>query len=131
MFQISKKVDYGLKLVLALGQKDKGEVCSLKKIADEKKMPYRFVSRLAVKLKKAGILGSREGVGGGYFLKKNSKDLSLAEIVRALEGEKKLVACLRSCGCKLESICESKPLWVKIQREIIEKMEAYKVADLI
>jgi len=131
MFQISKKIDYGLKLVLALGEKGQGKVCSLKQIASEKRMPYRFISRLAVKLKKAGILGSKEGMGGGYFLKKDPESLSLAEIVRALEGEKRLVACLRSCGCELEEICESKPLWVRLQKEIIEKMENYKISELI
>lgn len=130
MFQISKKADYGVKLVLALAGK-RPQVCSLKKIVKEEKLPYRFVSQVAIKLKKAGILGSREGMGGGYFLKKDPKKLSLAEIVRALEGEKRLVACLRSCGCKLENICKSKPLWVKLQKDFIEKMESYRVADLI
>lgn len=129
MFQISKQIDYGVRLVIALTKKQ-GETCSLNEISRAEKLPYRFLAKTATKLKKKGILESKQGVDGGYFLAKSPDALTLADIVRALEGERGLVACLKTGGCKMEKACRSKPIWAKLQKEVVEKMEEYKIVEL-
>lgn len=129
MFQISKQVDYGVRLVIALAKR-KGEVCSLKEIARAEKMPYRFLAKVATSLKKKNILESKQGVAGGYFLAESPAAMTLADIVKALEGEKALVACLQAGGCKLETKCRSKPIWTRLQKDMIGKMGEYKIVEL-
>lgn len=130
MLKISRKVDYGLLLLTSLAQAGKGEVISLRKISRERQMPYKFVSRIAPLLVEAGILGSKEGVGGGYFLARNPASISVSEVLEVLEGPVAPVACMRE-GCLREVHCAQKNVMAKMAATLVETMKQYSLADLV
>jgi len=131
MFTISKRGDYGLELLTALAQSGKKAIVPLRQLTKESQLPYRFASQLAVALKEAGILGSREGAGGGYFLAKDPKKVTVAQVVKVLEGEKGLVDCASGEPCRRHDVCQCRSTWHQIQNKIRQVMGEYTLADLV
>lgn len=128
MFGLTKKADYGLELMIALAKNyDKGPV-SLFKIAKEKKLPLKYLEQVVLNLRKAGLIKAKEGRGGGYFLKKKPKDISVAEVVEVLEGPVEIGACF---GCPKATICGQRDVWVEVGDKVRETIEDKTLADLI
>jgi len=128
MFGLTKKADYGLELMIALAKNyDKGPV-SLFKIAKEKKLPLKYLEQVVLNLRKAGLIKAKEGRGGGYFLKKKPKDISVAEVVEVLEGPVEVGACF---GCPKATICGQRDVWVEVGDKVRETIEDKTLADLI
>ena len=131
MFSISRKASYGLELLTVLAKLGQGKMVSLNQLTKTAHLHYRFASQLAVSLKEAGILGSKEGTGGGYYLKKNPGKVTVAEVIEALEGRKGIVACMVDGRCHRECFCQSKPIWQQIQADVFRIMKEYSLADLV
>jgi len=131
LFSISRKASYGLELLTVLARLGQGKMVSLNQLTKTAHLPYRFASQLAVSLKEAGILGSKEGVKGGYYLKKNPGKVTVAEVIEALEGRKGIVACMVDGSCHRKCFCQSKPIWQQIQADVFKIMEEYSLADLV
>ncbi|MCH7951553.1 Rrf2 family transcriptional regulator [Patescibacteria group bacterium] len=129
MLRISKKADYGLLLLAALSQEGVGTVVSLKAIAETQKMPYKYLSQIAPQLVETGILGSKEGAGGGYFLTRDPSAISVGDVLEALEGPVAPVACPRE-ECTCEPYCE-KDLIEKMAVPLVETVKQFTLADLI
>ena len=130
MLKISRKADYGLLLLTILAKAGVGKVVSLKEISRSRRMPYKFLSQIAPTLVNAGILGSKEGVGGGYFLTRSPKDVSVGEVIEFLEGSVMPVACMRE-ECSCEPYCVQKSVMERMASSFQESMKGYTVADLI
>ncbi len=79
MFSLTKKTDYGLQLMMVLAKKYKQGFVSLRQIAKEEKLPFKFLEQVVFLLKIANLVDSKEGKGGGYFLTKPPKKISMAE----------------------------------------------------
>lgn len=101
---------------------------ALKDIAREKKLPYKFLEQIVTPLRKAGLLGAKEGKGGGYFLEKDPKEISVAEIVEILEGPVEVGRC---AGCPLGPVCGQKDFWGQVGDKVREVIEGKTLADLI
>ena len=101
----------------------------INQISKERKMPYKYLSQIAPVLVDAGILGSKEGVGGGYYLKKKPESISVGEVLELLEGPMAPVACMRD-GCQCEPHCVQKSMMKKVATSVREAMEGYTLADL-
>lgn len=129
MLKISKKGDYGLLLLTALTGEGRGRAVSLSKLAREKKMPYKYLSQIAPLLVGAGILDSREGSGGGYFLKREAKRISVWEVLELLEGPLAPVACMRQ-GCRCENDCGQREMLTQMAEGLKEQMRKMTIADL-
>ena len=131
MFCLSRKSGYGLELLAVLAGFGQDKVVPLNQLTKAARLPYRFASQLAVSLKEAGILGSKEGTGGGYYLKRDPQQVTVAEVTGILEGGKGIVACMVDGSCHRECFCQSKPIWQQIQADIFRIMEEYTLADLV
>lgn len=130
MLKISRKGDYGLLLLTTLAEKGVGKVVSLKDISQSRRMPYKFLSQIAPVLVEAGILGSKEGAGGGYYLKSEPSQISVGEVLELLEGPVAPVACMReSCSC--EPDCVQKNMMEKMADTFKNTMQEYSLADLV
>lgn len=125
--QINKSVEYGISLMASFKE---GELLSLNKISKDKHLPLKFLEQIAKKLKNQGILGSREGTKGGYFLEKSPKKISLMEIVEAIEGKKGLVSCVHG-ECALKKTCLQKNIWFRLQSVLEKELEKIKLKDLM
>lgn len=125
----STRTDYAVSMLRALARK-KGFV-SLRIVAQENVLPYRYVSRLAGDLKKAGFLKSREGVLGGYALAKKPKDIRLINVIELLDGPMAPTRCLRDPGsCPREANCPLKGHWTGMHRSIHALVSKYTLASM-
>ena len=129
--RISAKVDYAVRAALELaasgGEPIKGEA-----IADAQGIPLKFLENILGELKHSRIVASRRGVEGGYSLAKDADDVSLADIVRAVEGP---LASVRGQGPEsLKYKGEAEPLqqvWIALRANIRAVMEDTTLADVV
>lgn len=124
MLKISRELDLALLLMSELQLK---KSLSLSEWAEEKKLPYRFLSKIAGKLKKAGLIESREGREGGYWL---TKKITVGEVIKAIEGDKGSVACLRGEKCQAIKFCRQRKILVKLNQAIEEQLGKISLEQL-
>lgn len=124
MLKISREVDLGLLLMAELCREKR---LSLAEWAREKKLPYRFLSKIAGKLKQAGLIESREGREGGYFL---TKKIKVGQIFKAIEGEKGVVACLRGQPCIAKKFCQQRKILFKLNQTLEKQLNQMRLEEL-
>lgn len=124
MLKISRELDLALLLMSELQFK---KSLSLSEWAKEKKLPYRFLSKIAGKLKKAGLIESREGREGGYWL---TKKITVGEVIKAIERDKGIVACLRGEKCQAIKFCRQRKILAKLNQVIEEQLGKISLKDL-
>jgi Rrf2 family protein len=129
--RISAKVDYAVRAAVELAARGdepvKGEV-----IAEAQGIPLKFLENILGELKHTGIVASRRGAQGGYWLAKPADEVSLADIVRAVEGPLATVRGERPEA--LEYIGEAEPLqrvWIALRANLRAVMETVTLADVI
>lgn len=126
MFKLSQKSDYGL-ILLSNISKSKGAV-SVATIAKKNKLSTKFLSQVASELKKAGILASREGAGGGYLLAKPANKIKVLDVLIALDGGLVKGDCFEDDHeCK----CGAKDMWGEMKEQMEEAIGKKTVADLV
>ncbi len=126
MFQLTKAAEYAVLLLTSINQ----EPLSLREVSRQKGLPLKYLEKVASKLKEEGLLESKEGSGGGYFLTKSPKDISLIEIVEAIEGKKGLVNCVHG-NCSLEKGCFQSQIWKNLQIALETELNKIKLANLM
>jgi Rrf2 family transcriptional regulator, cysteine metabolism repressor len=129
MLVVSRKVDYGLRLLVSLSQK-KGKLVAVKKVAAEYELPYKFLSQIAAELKEAGVLESKEGVKGGYKLARAAEYISVGEVVEALEGVESDHGCIRGEACECGQYCVRDEVEGPMKAAAIAAVETKTIADL-
>ncbi len=131
MITFSKAEDYAVVLMATLAFYYEGESwVSLRDVADGQHLPYLFLNKIATNLKKAGLLESKEGVGGGYRLKKDPKKITLAEIVRAVS-VKNISSCISGHQCANEGICPAQTIWTKIEKILGDSLAKITLNEVI
>lgn len=131
LFKLSRKGDYGLVLALALAAKNSQSPVSLSKISKDYNLPQNFVARLANSLKRSGILKSKEGFRGGYLLAREPEEITLFEILDALEGPLSPYVCCSEGSCRLNSACPSKGSWADIRQDLTASLKRKTLKDLL
>ena len=118
---LSKKTRYAIVALTRLAREyGKGPI-QIKEIAEEEKIPQNFLENILLELRKLGILGSKLGKSGGYFLLKKPGEVNLAEIVRHFEGTIALMYCVsekayQPCEfCKDENNCEIRKVFKEVR----------------
>jgi len=129
MLKISREVELGLLLMVELAWKPK-EVVGLKDWAERRDLPYRFLSKVAVKLKKAKLLTSKEGRDGGYSLAKPASKIKIGKVIRVLEGPIEAVKCLSGGRCSCEDFCGHKNLMKSLSRAVDRQLNKVTIKDL-
>ena len=90
----STRAEYGVRVMVELARRDDDAPVSLSDIADADGMPLAYLEHLAARLRKAGLLKSRRGARGGYLLARPAQDITMAEVVEALEGSIAPIECI-------------------------------------
>jgi Rrf2 family protein len=131
MLTITKKADYGLLLLTSLAKSPSQDFIALKRIAAESELPYKFLSQIAASLKGAGIIESKEGLGGGYRLKNAPDQITIDTIINTLDGPIAPTGCLRGKKCKYAPMCGHQQIMKKVGQLVQDSLAKYSVADLI
>lgn len=134
MLHFTKEIDYGLLLLAALGELPQGKHISLREVSKNKKLPYKFLGKIIIPLKQAGLVESVQGVKGGYSLKKKTTEIKLAEVIAAYKEDLAPVQCLQSephSSCQSADVCTTRDFWADVHQKISDVVDNYTVQDLI
>ncbi|WP_210878694.1 RrF2 family transcriptional regulator [Roseovarius autotrophicus] len=135
---ITHKTKYALKslMVLADEKADTGEALRIEEIAERSGAPKRFLEHILLDLKRAGLIGSRRGRNGGYELIKEPRRISIAEVLRLIDGPMAPLPCLsrrayRRCeDCTDEQTCRVRAVFGGFYATYILMIESLTLADL-
>ncbi|ATG47792.1 transcriptional regulator [Celeribacter ethanolicus] len=136
---ITQKTKYALKSLMVMADEKAGEGSALRieEIAERSGAPKRFLEHILLDLKRAGLIGSRRGRKGGYELIKDPKRISLAEILRLIDGPMAPLPCLsrnayqRCEDCKDELTCRVRAVFGGFYSAYILMIESLTLADLM
>ncbi len=132
MFKLSARGDYGLMFLKSLSQLPPGQYATVRQVAEQQRLPAKYLERVAAALAAAGVLLSREGQGGGYALAKPSRELKLVEVLAVLEGELEPVHCTHDGRCcDREHACERKTGWQKVHTKLYDILLQHTLADIL
>ncbi|MFN7951563.1 MAG: Rrf2 family transcriptional regulator [bacterium] len=128
--KFSKATDYGLLLLIDLAKLSNGEFTSVRQVARSKGISERFLGSIVRELANAGILSSRRGTNGGIRLAKPSSEISLADVIEALEGPIELFDCQRLPNlCQHEDLCSLRTFWNGLRDELRGSLAGAKIGD--
>jgi Rrf2 family transcriptional regulator, cysteine metabolism repressor len=149
----STKAEYGVRVMVALARRadatngslpteDTGldPVVPLAEIAERDGLPLAYLEHLVARLRKAGLVDSRRGSRGGYLLARPASEITMAEVVEALEGSIAPIECISlgadgSVKCSRESdpghVCPTKLLWSRVRGSIVSTLRETTLADLV
>jgi len=119
MLRISKITDYGIVLLAHFAELAASETRSAREMAETSALPFPVVGKVLKILSQEGILASHRGAKGGYALARPAREISVAEIISALEGPIALTECSAGPGhCEQEAFCGVRAPWQRINRAI-------------
>ncbi len=130
---INQATDYGFRAVCYLAQQPQGEVVEAHTIAQNIVVPIRFLLKIMPSLIKAGIVKSQRGVGGGYMLARAPQEITLLNVLEAIEGPIRLNRCLIDpdyCSRNAAAYCEIHDALADIQKKLSQEFDRYNFADL-
>jgi Rrf2 family protein len=132
MLQFTKEVDYGIQFIVALSSLKKEQLLSLRNFSKDTKISFLFLQRIAKKLREAEIVESTKGACGGYRLAKKYDDITVKQIVEALEGEYAVANCLKKgCRCKREGECKSQKVFRAVNDKLVKFLKDLKLSDVL
>ncbi len=136
----STKAEYGVRVMVELARRRADQPVPLAEIAEHDELPLAYLEHLVARLRKAGLVESRRGARGGYMLARAPQDISMAEIVEALEGSIAPIECISEAAdgslvCARESdpehACPTKLLWTRVRFSVIRTLQETKLSDLL
>ncbi len=128
MLGISKKVEYGIFLMIYLG-KNRSRYFSITDISQNLKISTSFLSNIANQLHKHKFIVSKKGLTGGYKLTSSLTQTSLVDIIQALEEPIRLVDCQRGDKCGMVDICKLSPIWKILDNKVTRLFNGVKLSD--
>ena len=133
MIRLAKLTDYGLVLMTLLARQDPASVHTARDVASVSRLPLPTVSKLLKMLLQSGLLASHRGINGGYSLAKQPAEITVAEIIAAIEGPIALTECSTDVSglCDLERSCPIKRNQRVISQVVRGALEKVTLSDLI
>lgn len=132
--KLSTKGRYGLQVMVDLGVYASEKHVPLKSVATRLNLSENYLEQLIALLKKANLVGSIRGAQGGYFLTKDPKEISIGDVLRALEGSLAPTACTCEGGahkCDKDGQCVTQSVWEKIRDGINDVVDHITLEELI
>ena len=132
--KLSTKGRYGLRALIDLAQYSEEAPVSITSISARQELSERYLEQLMSMLKKAGLVKSVRGAGGGYVLAKDMAEISIGDVLRALEGSLEPVECAGlepDGGCKASDNCVTKYVWQRINESISQTVDEIMLDQLV
>ena len=132
--QISQKCQYALRALFELAKRQDVETASVAEIAEAQAIPQRFLEVVLQDLRNEGMVGSRRGNQGGYFLAVLPRSISVGDLIRLVDGSLSPVSCLVGRGeehCRLKTRCVFQSVWRRAQKAMEEVYDHTTLQDLI
>ncbi|MFI0428446.1 RrF2 family transcriptional regulator [Mariniflexile sp. HMF6888] len=133
---LSKKTKYGLKALTFIARSGSDVPVQVGEIAKGEHIPQKFLESILLTLRKSGILGSKKGKHGGYYLRKDPSEVLMTEVMRVLEGPIAMVPCVslnfyEKCDdCPDEHLCSVNKLMIRVRDSTLEVFKNTTLKDL-
>jgi Rrf2 family cysteine metabolism transcriptional repressor len=136
----STKAEYGVRVMVELARRSGGDPIPLAEIAANDGLPLAYLEHLVARLRKAGLVDSRRGSRGGYLLARPAAQITMAEVVEALEGSIAPIECISQSAdgtivcareSKLDHVCPTKLLWTRVRSSMVTTLRETTLADLL
>ncbi len=131
--RLSTKGEYASRAMLELSLHYEKKPLHIRDISKAQDIPQRFLEQILLQLKRAGLLRSRKGPDGGYYLAKPPGEINVAEVIRAMDGPLAPIDCVSVTAyeiCPHERTCSLKGLWKEVRDVVAEILERTTFADL-
>lgn len=132
MFRVSREVDLGIVLLVRMTGREPREIVTARELAEETEISLPMTSKVLKGLSRSGLLISHLGARGGYTLARAPEEISVADILVALEGPIALTNCIEPGlrDCAHEDVCCAKGNWQLINQKIQETLDAITLAEM-
>ena len=134
---LSKKTKYALHALTYLAKKEANEPTLILEIAENSRIPRKLLESILLDLKKQGILNSKMGKGGGYFLRQTPAQIRISTIIRLFNGPIALLPCVslnyyqRCDECTDEKTCGLNKVFIDVRNETLRILENKSIQDIV
>lgn len=130
--QITRQADYAVRAVLHLAKVGNSERSATSTIAKEQNIPPSFLAKIISQLSIAGLLHTSRGARGGVTLARDPKEITLLEVVEAIDGPIQLNECVGDNGvCTFDDHCPIKPVWCDAQDELVKRLKGTNFGQML
>ncbi|MCC6913471.1 MAG: SUF system Fe-S cluster assembly regulator [Rhodospirillaceae bacterium] len=131
MFKVNKLTDYATVVLITIARSH--VVRSSQHISENTGIPLPTVAKLMKSLNKAGLVKSQRGASGGYSLGKVPADITLADVIQAVEGPIALTACADTSDeqCSIEAVCPVQGRWNRVNSAVRDALSQVTLADMV
>lgn len=130
--QITRQADYAVRAVLHLARMGNTERAATSTVAEEQHIPPSFLAKIISQLSIAGLLHTSRGARGGVTLARDPQDITLLEVVEAIDGPIRLNECIGNEGaCTFDENCPIKTVWCQAQEELVQRLKNTSFAYLM
>jgi Rrf2 family protein len=129
--QITRQADYAIRAVRYLARQGSSQRVATSTVAREMKIPPSFLAKIISQLSIAGLLHTSRGARGGVSLAHEPKEISVLDVVEAIDGPILLNECVGDpTGCTFIEECPMHPIWVDVQQQLVERLRNTNFASL-
>ena len=129
--KISTRTRYGVRLMLSLALNEDTSPRDLGRIAASEEMSEKYLSQIIIPLKARGLVTTFRGAHGGYTLSRSAAEITLKDIIEAIDGEISLVDCNPSPGiCQRNEHCITRDIWCELSSVIGNYLQSWSLAKL-
>ena len=134
---LSKKTKYAINALVYLAREHSKDPVQISKIAENEHIPRKFLEAILLDLRNAGILSSRKGKMGGYYLLKSPDEINIADVVRLFEGAIALLPCVahkyyeRCSECENEAWCGIRDVFAHVRNETVDMLKGATLSSII
>ena len=129
--RLSTRGRYGIHTMYDLALNAEGGPQSIKAIAERGSMPEAYLEQLIAVLKREKLVTSTRGAQGGYMLARQPSEITVGDVLRALEGDLNLVDCVEDDVCGKACACPSRLVWVKIRDGLNDIVDGITLQDMV
>ena len=135
---LSRKTKYAINALVYLARESKnGDPVQISKIAESENIPRKFLEAILLDLRHAGMLNSRKGKTGGYYLQQSPKEINIADVMRLFDGPIALLPCVahkyyeRCEECLSEEVCGIRAVFSDVRTETVKMLKKATLAEII
>jgi Rrf2 family protein len=134
---LSKKAKYAINALVYLAKNYKQGPVLISEISEQENIPQKFLEAILLELKKDGMLNSKKGKGGGYYLIKSPEEVNMADVIRSMDGAIALLPCVahkyyEPCEeCKDEFTCGIRAVFIDVRNETVLMLKQSTLANIL
>jgi Rrf2 family protein len=130
--QITRQADYAVRAVLHLAHLEPNQRAATSHVAQEQRIPPSFLAKIISQLSIAGLLHTSRGARGGVTLARDPKEITLLEVIEAIDGPILLNECVSDNGtCTFDEECPLRPVWCEAQEELVGRLRGTNFQQLL